>query len=151
MQDIRREFIKTLSTRIDKELAKKYEKVIFMHCKKTCVDKSKDDLMSYVRDTEYNILGLFMSCKTKEERMKIRNDIIANMYGWRSSEYKHIRDEFDIKIEREAKPIEVSEGVFTCRKCGGSKTTSVGIQLRSADEPMTNFVTCTTCKNKWKC
>jgi hypothetical protein len=51
------------------------------------------------------------------------------------------------------KPTQIREGVFECYKCGGRKTISFALQTRSADEPMTNFVTCTNqdCKAKWTC
>lgn len=41
-------------------------------------------------------------------------------------------------------------GMFQCGKCKGSRTTYFQMQTRSADEPMTTFVTCLGCKNKWK-
>ncbi len=41
-------------------------------------------------------------------------------------------------------------GMFQCGKCKGTRTTYFQMQTRSADEPMTTFVTCLTCKNKWK-
>merc|ERR1711862_937285 len=41
-------------------------------------------------------------------------------------------------------------GMFTCGKCKGSKTTYFQMQTRSSDEPMTTFVTCTICNNRWK-
>ena len=43
------------------------------------------------------------------------------------------------------------EGVFKCGKCRSKKTTYYQMQTRSADEPMTTFVTCTNCQNRWKC
>ncbi|KAJ1679231.1 transcription elongation factor TFIIS, partial [Spiromyces aspiralis] len=39
---------------------------------------------------------------------------------------------------------------FRCSKCGGRKCTYYQMQTRSADEPMTTFVTCTICNNRWK-
>ncbi|OMO66748.1 Zinc finger, TFIIS-type [Corchorus capsularis] len=39
---------------------------------------------------------------------------------------------------------------FKCGRCGSRKTTYNQIQTRSADEPMTTYVTCTNCKNCWK-
>jgi DNA-directed RNA polymerase subunit M/transcription elongation factor TFIIS len=45
---------------------------------------------------------------------------------------------------------EVAEGIFRCKKCGSRKTTYYSVQTRSADEPMTNFITCVECKNRWK-
>jgi len=41
-------------------------------------------------------------------------------------------------------------GMFTCGKCKGIKTTYFQMQTRSSDEPMTTFVTCLTCNNRWK-
>mmetsp|Transcript_13805 Transcript_13805/g.25677 ORF Transcript_13805/g.25677 Transcript_13805/m.25677 type:complete len:142 (-) Transcript_13805:54-479(-) len=41
-------------------------------------------------------------------------------------------------------------GLFTCGKCKGTKTTYFQMQTRSSDEPMTTFVTCLTCNNRWK-
>jgi|SaaInlV_100m_DNA_2_1039680.scaffolds.fasta_scaffold35038_1 transcription elongation factor S-II len=39
---------------------------------------------------------------------------------------------------------------FKCRKCKMRKCTYYMLQTRSADEPMTAFITCINCKNKWK-
>ena len=47
-------------------------------------------------------------------------------------------------------PLSVSEGIHTCGKCKSKKTYSYQLQTRSSDEPMTNFVTCASCGNKWK-
>lgn len=41
-------------------------------------------------------------------------------------------------------------GSFTCGKCKGTQTQVRQLQTRSCDEPMTTFVTCITCKNRWK-
>jgi transcription elongation factor S-II len=40
---------------------------------------------------------------------------------------------------------------FTCRKCKSNKCSYYQLQTRSADEPMTTFVTCISCGNRWKC
>lgn len=39
---------------------------------------------------------------------------------------------------------------FKCSKCKERKCTYYQLQTRSADEPMTTFVTCHNCKHKWK-
>mmetsp|Transcript_51095 Transcript_51095/g.119627 ORF Transcript_51095/g.119627 Transcript_51095/m.119627 type:complete len:397 (-) Transcript_51095:4-1194(-) len=41
-------------------------------------------------------------------------------------------------------------GMFTCGKCKGTRTTYFQMQTRSSDEPMTTFVTCLGCGNRWK-
>ena len=59
------------------------------------------------------------------------------------------------KIKREE-----SEGVvdlsaatdeFFCFKCKKRKCSYYQMQTRSADEPMTTFVTCLLCGNNWRC
>jgi len=46
--------------------------------------------------------------------------------------------------------VEASTDTFTCRKCKSKRCTYMTIQVRSADEPMTIFVTCLDCGNRWK-
>jgi transcription elongation factor S-II len=42
-------------------------------------------------------------------------------------------------------------GIFQCGKCRSWKTTYYQMQTRSADEPMTTFVSCVNCGKRWKC
>jgi transcription elongation factor S-II len=46
--------------------------------------------------------------------------------------------------------IEAATDTFKCRKCWSKKCTYYQMQTRSADEPMTIFVTCIDCGNRWK-
>jgi DNA-directed RNA polymerase subunit M/transcription elongation factor TFIIS len=50
-----------------------------------------------------------------------------------------------------AKQDEDYAGMFKCGKCKSKKTTYYQMQTRSADEPMTAYVTCLDCNNRWKC
>ncbi len=43
-----------------------------------------------------------------------------------------------------------ANGGFRCSKCGGEKTTHYQMQTRSADEPMTVFITCLKCGKRWR-
>lgn len=47
--------------------------------------------------------------------------------------------------------IPVGDGMFKCNRCKSMKTVYYQMQTRSADEPMTTYVTCTNCNLKWKC
>jgi transcription elongation factor S-II len=61
----------------------------------------------------------------------------------------------DAKIKRDKNKYEInmeaSTDSFTCRKCKSNKCTYYQMQTRSADEPMTTFVTCLECGQRWKC
>ena len=48
------------------------------------------------------------------------------------------------------KNIEAATDTFTCRKCHKNKCTYYQMQIRSADEPMTTFITCLECDHRWK-
>lgn len=60
----------------------------------------------------------------------------------------------DIKSKRDKNKFEVnmaaSTDTFTCRKCKNNKCTYYQMQTRSADEPMTCYVSCVVCGNRWK-
>jgi transcription elongation factor S-II len=59
---------------------------------------------------------------------------------------KKIRDENKYEPK-----VEASTDNFKCWKCKSKKCTYYQLQTRSADEPMTTFVNCLDCGNRWKC
>lgn len=54
------------------------------------------------------------------------------------------------KMAPTTRPEDAPDGAYTCRKCKSKKTTFKSLQIRSADEPMTNFVYCLSCGKSWK-
>ena len=59
--------------------------------------------------------------------------------------HAQLRKEFHSKEARE------QDGFFKCGRCKSMKTTYFQMQTRSADEPMTVFVSCHKCGKNWKC
>ena len=59
------------------------------------------------------------------------------------------------KIKKDKSKYDVQQeamtDTFKCRKCHSKKCSYYQMQTRSADEPMTTFVTCIECANRWKC
>jgi len=46
--------------------------------------------------------------------------------------------------------LEANTDTFICRKCKSNKCYVYSMQVRSADEPETLYITCTICGKKWK-
>jgi DNA-directed RNA polymerase subunit M/transcription elongation factor TFIIS len=57
----------------------------------------------------------------------------------------------DMRKQALAKEAQNQDGFFTCNKCKSKKTTYYQLQTRSADEPMTTYVSCLNCGKNWKC
>ena len=57
----------------------------------------------------------------------------------------------EIEAEHRKGQVETTHvGIFTCGRCKSRKTTYYEMQTRSADEPMTAFITCLDCGKRWK-
>ncbi|XP_052148297.1 transcription elongation factor TFIIS-like [Oryza glaberrima] len=67
----------------------------------------------------------------------------------RKLENKQIKEKALFDCERGGAP-KATTDQFKCGRCGQRKTTYYQLQTRSADEPMTTFVTCVNCNNHWK-
>ena len=53
------------------------------------------------------------------------------------------------KLKYEMKPTAMTDQ-FKCRKCSSRSCSYYEVQTRSADEPMTQFISCLDCGNRWK-
>ena len=144
----RKKIISTLETKFSKKVAMAYEKKIYEMCNRL---SDKDTLNEFYTQTAYDTVGEILSCEEKEDRKNIVRNLIKNETGWDSCLYENFRNKKDIEIERVLNPPEVKKGIFKCRnkKCGSLRTWSYQLQTRSADEPMTNFITCSECGKRW--
>jgi len=84
---------------------------------------------------------------------KINPESVANLSvydifpdNWKDlMDKKSKMDELKYKLKPEAMTDQ-----FKCRKCYSRSCSYYEVQTRSADEPMTQFITCLDCKNRWK-
>uniref|UniRef100_A0A671U5Z8 Transcription elongation factor n=1 Tax=Sparus aurata TaxID=8175 RepID=A0A671U5Z8_SPAAU len=70
-----------------------------------------------------------------------------------SAELKQIRENLTKESIREHQLSKVGgteTDMFICNKCHGKSCSYTQVQTRSADEPMTTFVLCNSCGNRWK-
>lgn len=82
----------------------------------------------------------------KASREKLEQDLQdSRRLDWDQANEDKINEMCGIKGEL------LNASLFTCGRCKSTKTTSTQKQTRSADEPMTVFVLCFNCGNRWKC
>ena len=136
------------------------EKGIYNNC---LVEASKKNLVKKWDNPSFVTLYLtkFRSIYfnlTKELIDKIYNKIlkpheIAFMthQELQPEKWKKLLESKKIKDENRYTPkIEATTDAYTCRKCKSNKCWHYQLQTRSADEPMTTYVTCLDCSHKWK-
>lgn len=81
------------------------------------------------------------------ELLEMSNESLAN------EELRKTREKVHEKMTRDAMPFnkqEASTDMFKCGKCKERKCTYYQMQTRSADEPLTTFVSCVNCGNRWR-
>lgn len=109
------------------------------------VDKMRTLLLNLARNEALRERLLSKCVKAHEVVFMSHQDIQPEKWN-ALIEAKRIRDE-----NKYAPKIEANTDNFTCGKCKSKRCSYYQLQTRSADEPMTTFVTCIECGNRWKC
>lgn len=85
----------------------------------------------------------------KDHVKRIIEELKKDQTGWESYLHTDFQHREDMRFKELEIPIEVEKGIYKCKKCKSDETVSYDLQTRSADEPMTTFVTCTKCGTQW--
>jgi len=125
----------------ERQIVKKWDNVYFTHI---YVDKLRS-VYSNLRNPELIERIMSKSIRSHEIAFMSHQEIIPEKWVTLLSD-KKIREE-----NIYAPKLEASTDGFTCRKCKSKECSYYQLQTRSADEPMTTFVTCIKCGTRWKC
>jgi transcription elongation factor S-II len=137
------------------------EKGIFNYALKEAASRKvvkKWDNQYFVQIYLDRLRSIYINLKNPEILYQIKSESIqAHTVAFmthqemRPDKWKELIEE---KAKRDANKfeqnIEASTDTFTCRKCKGNKCTYYQMQTRSADEPMTVYISCINCGNRWK-
>lgn len=138
------------------------EKSIYNQCIK--IAKSKNIVKKW--ENPYFVLiyidrfrSVYINLKNPEVIKRLENkELKAHEIGGLSHQelsperWERLIHEKKIKDKNKYTPtLQGNTDVFTCRKCKLNKCNYYQLQTRSADEPMTTYVTCVNCGNRWKC
>ena len=151
----------------DIKISKNIEKSIYNYVIE--VSKNRDILRSWKNKVFYNLyinkcLSIYINLnkesyikndylfdRIKNNKIDPKNIAKLSVYdifpdNWKDlMDKKSKMDELKYKLKPEAMTDQ-----FKCRKCFSRSCSYYEVQTRSADEPMTQFITCLQCKNRWK-
>tara|TARA_Y100000389_G_scaffold201441_1_gene244179 strand:+ start:831 stop:1337 length:507 start_codon:yes stop_codon:yes gene_type:complete len=146
----------------DKKISLNMEKAVFNYCINECKKKKiikKWQNPQFVLVYIDHLRTVFNNIKQEELLKKLKNNSVTpHIISFMThQELKPTRWQKLIaeKIKKDKSKYETNmdaaTDTFTCRKCKSNKCTYYQMQTRSADEPMTTFVSCLSCGNRWKC
>ena len=165
------EFRKNVTNKIDELLkntnfSTNLEKGIYNYALKEATNRNlikKWDNIYFVQIYNDRLRTIYFNIKNTKNFKKMIDDSINNKNKMKAHEFAYLtHHEMDPKrwekllsekAKRDEKKYERTQKVsseFTCRKCKSKDCTYYQMQTRSADEPMTTFITCENCGNRWK-
>jgi len=134
-----------------KSLSKEIETSIYDYTIDFCTNKNiDDDMCEYIYDEKYQQLFDKINEDVKLFKKNIKNKVFkASQLAFLSPQELE-PEKWKELTEKKRKKRELQQNAnvtdqYTCSKCGGKKHTVIMLQTRSADEPMTQFITCTNC------
>ena len=147
---------------IDKKFALNLEKAIFNY---TINESNNRKILKKWKNTQFVLIYIdhlrtIMNNIKKKNILEKINDNTITPHVLSFMTHQEMQPErwnklIQEKIKRDKSKYEVNmdaaTDTFTCRKCKQNKCSYYQMQTRSADEPMTTFVSCLSCGNRWKC
>lgn len=145
----------------NKRISENLEKGIFNYtldeCEKKNVVKKWSNFnfvniyIEKLKNIIFNLKNMSLLVRLKNKEFRAHELAFMSQYDMRPDIWKNLLEEKKIKDENRFTPkIEASTDDFTCGRCKSKKCTYYQLQTRSADEPMTTFVTCIDCGNRFK-
>ena len=113
------------------------------------ISKIRSIYTNLKQDSYVNNESFLTKIKTgKINYRKISELSVYDMYPENWEELFTKKAEQD-KLKYELKP-EAMTDAYKCRKCGSRSCSYYEVQTRSADEPMTQFISCLDCGQHWR-
>jgi DNA-directed RNA polymerase subunit M/transcription elongation factor TFIIS len=129
-----------------KFVLKHFDNTLFQVCYTSATRRllANLDPSSYVKNEH-----LFQ--KLTKHDLQIEHLATMNVMDYAPNLYSGLHDRM---LLREQQQLEGNKAMatdaFKCNRCGKRETTFYELQTRSADEPMTKFITCVNCGKRWR-
>jgi transcription elongation factor S-II len=137
----------TIQTGRQKNIVRKWDNPIFAMI---YIDKFKSLLLNL--NSKSSVHNSYLLKKIKNGNFKAHELAFMTPQEIFPENWKELIDA-KIKRDKSEGTVDLSAATdeFFCFKCKKRKCSYYQMQTRSADEPMTTFVTCMLCGNNWRC
>ena len=137
---------KTIQYSNDKNVLKKWENTVFRELYKNYSIQVYSNLKSNSYIGNERLMKRLIDNEFKGYEIASMNHHYSFPERWKSLlDAKTTRDRYLYEINKE-----MATDAYTCGRCFKKECTYYQLQTRSADEPMTTFVTCLNCGKRWK-
>lgn len=134
------------------ETIEEIEEELFASCDKETGKEYQERFRSLYRNLK-DTKNASLRDAVLSKRILPKDFVVMTPHELANPELKKEREQLRKESIRESKKgvdTQTFSEEFQCRKCGLRKCSFFQMQTRSADEPMTTFVTCHHCGNRWK-
>ncbi len=160
MDPVIREHVRSKLNIYVPELGRNMEKSIYNSTGKIVPNVKSPNFVPYYKSKYIGILNSIKRCPELVNRIK-NGELKASKIADYSADVLEPNGRYaQTKMKLQLKQLQIEEnsaradkdytGILKCGKCKSMKTTYYQMQTRSADEPMTTYVTCLNCQHKWK-
>ena len=146
----------------NKKMSINIEKSVFNYTLEEAKEKNivrKWENKYFLQLYKNRLKSIYINLKNPVFLKKIKTKVIKTKHLKKMSHQEMCPEKWktliDAKFKRDKNMTSVNMSAatdeFKCYKCKKKKCTYYQLQTRSADEPITTFVTCLVCGNRWKC
>ena len=130
----------------ERNVVRKWENKYFVRIYSNRFRTINNNLNPNMKTCNKDLFNKILTKKIKAKKIAKMNHQELNRDKWK------VLIEAKIKRNKHLTSDDMSSATdeFKCYKCKKRKCTYYQLQTRSADEPMTTFVTCLNCGNRWK-
>ena len=130
----------------EKDVVRKWENKYFVRIYSNRFRTINNNLNPNMTTCNKDLLDKILTKKIKSKKLAKMNHQEMNRDKWQ----KLIEDKIKRNKNLTSDDMSAATDEFKCYRCKKRKCTYYQLQTRSADEPMTTFVTCLNCGNRWK-